>query len=87
MGKIQTINRLKGFRDILPEDWYYWQFAINVMEELTLSAGFERMEIPIMEKADLYTRSVGEETDIVGKEMYIFDTAKMGGGKDKKRSS
>lgn len=85
MPKIQTINRLKGFRDILPEDWYYWQFAISTMEELTLSAGFERMEIPTLERADLYMRSVGEETDIVGKEMYIFDTSKMGGGKDKKK--
>jgi len=61
----------------------YWNYAINTIEEMLLSGGFERIETPMLERGDLYTKSVGEETDIVGKEMYVFDTAKMGSSKDK----
>ena len=83
MAKIQQINKLKGFRDILPDDWVYWNFVIDTIEEMVSSSGFERIETPMLEKLDLYTRSVGEETDVVSKEMYSFDTSKMGSAKDK----
>ena len=77
MPKPQPINRLKGFRDILPEDWHYWEFALDTIEDTVMAAGFERADVPVIEKSDLFARSVGEETDIVGKEMYTFDTSKM----------
>lgn len=85
MPKVQQINKLRGFKDILPDDWVYWNFVINTSEEMLLSGGFEKIETPTLEKADLYTRSVGEETDIVSKEMYIFDTSKMGANKERLR--
>ena len=82
--KQQPINKLKGFKDILPEDWVYWGFAISTIEDMVLSGGFERIETPILEKGELFEKSVGEETDIVGKEMYLFDTTKMGGASKEK---
>lgn len=84
MAKKEQFLRLKGFRDILPDDWAYWGFVINTMEEMALASGFERIEMPILEKAGLYVRGVGEETDIVSKEMYLFDSSKLGNPKEKK---
>ncbi|MFA7308510.1 MAG: histidine--tRNA ligase [Patescibacteria group bacterium] len=83
MAKIQPINRLKGFQDITPEDTPYWDFVTDTLETGMLSAGFDRIETPILERADLFDRGVGPDSDIVNKEMYSFDTAKMA-GKDKK---
>lgn len=85
MAKPQPINKLKGFKDVLPDDYVYWNHVLNVADEVMLSGGFDRIDLPGMEKADLYNRSTGEETDIVGKEMYTFDTSKMTGSKDKKK--
>jgi len=85
MKKIQPITRLKGFRDILPEDWNWWNFVLTTVEETVLSAGFERISLPILEKNELFSRAVGEGTDIVIKEMYTFDVSKIGGsGRAKK---
>ena len=84
MAKPQQVTKLKGFKDLLPEDWVYWDFVIRTIEGMVLSAGFDKIDIPTMEKADLYVKSVGEETDIIGKEMYVFDTSKMGSSKGPK---
>ncbi|MBI2448000.1 histidine--tRNA ligase [Candidatus Microgenomates bacterium] len=90
MPKMQPINRLKGFRDILPEDSHYWDFAISVIESVAQGAGLEKIEVPMLEKSDLFLRSVGEETDVVSKEMYVFDGSKnkgTSGKKDKEEQS
>ena len=84
MSKKEVYARLKGFRDILPEDWVYWSYAISIMEDLTQASGFERIEVPTIEKMNLYVRGVGEDTDIVSKEMYYFDASKLG-AKDKRK--
>ena len=78
MAKLQQTTRLKGFRDILSDDWEYWDYVLRVSREVVQTAGFDRIEIPTLEKASLFNKSVGEETDIVMKEMYVFDTSKMG---------
>jgi len=85
VAKLQPINKLKGFKDVLPEDYVYWNHVLFVIEEVMMSGGFDRIDLPTMEKADLYNRSTGDETDIVSKEMYAFDTSKMVGSKDKKK--
>ena len=86
MKKAQQIARLRGFRDILPEDWQYWDFVLSTVENTVLEAGFDRIEIPSLEKNELFNRTIGEETDIVSKEMYTIDTSKLGktGGKKEK---
>jgi len=70
--KTKLIQKIRGTYDILPTEQKYWRFikekAISVLEK----AGFGRIDFPIFEDAFLFSRSVGEETDIVEKEMYIF---------------
>ena len=66
------IQLIRGFKDILPEEVGLWQKIEAVARQLLEDFGFEEIRIPIMEKTELFKRSIGEETDIVEKEMYTF---------------
>ena len=60
--------------DILPEDQKYWRYIQKKIEALIEYYGFERFSTPILEQAELFTRSVGETTDIIAKEIYTLKT-------------
>lgn len=64
----------RGMRDLLPGDQPYWNQIRRVLTRMSLEYGFQRIDTPILEYANLFTRSVGEGTDIVDKEMYTFTT-------------
>src|SRR3989339_1145963 len=64
---------LRGFRDILPDEQPYWDFFRDTARSLAESYGFERIELPILEKEELFIRTVGKQTDIVEKEIYTFE--------------
>lgn len=66
------IQIIKGFRDILPADILPWQEVENTARKLFASFGFCEIRVPIMEKTELFARSIGADTDIVEKEMYTF---------------
>lgn len=63
----------RGTRDILPGEQRYWDWVIAVAERLCQNRGYGRIETPVFESAGLFLRGVGEGTDIVEKEMYIFE--------------
>ncbi|TET51306.1 MAG: histidine--tRNA ligase [Anaerolineales bacterium] len=65
-------QRPSGTQDVLPEDQPHWAHVRARAARLALLAGFERIDVPIFERTELFTRSVGEGTDIVDKEMYSF---------------
>ena len=62
----------RGTVDILPEEQKYWRFIESKAVEVSRLYGFERLDTPVFEDAQLFTRSIGEGTDIVTKEMYLF---------------
>lgn len=64
----------RGMRDLLPTDQPYWNQIRRVLSRMALEYGFGRIDTPIVEYANLFVRSIGEGTDIVDKEMYIFNT-------------
>lgn len=64
----------RGMRDLLPSDQPYWGQIRRVVAKLGHEYGFQRIDTPVVEYANLYVRSIGEGTDIVDKEMYIFNT-------------
>lgn len=66
------IKRLRGTYDILPEDAPKWQYVENVFREVVERYGYNEIRTPIIEETSLFTRSIGETTDIVSKEMYTF---------------
>ena len=69
-----VLQTLRGMKDILPSDQPYWEQVRRVTERLARDYGFSRMDTPILEYANLFERSIGEGTDIVDKEMYVFST-------------
>jgi len=63
----------RGTTDILPEEQAYWRYVEQKAAEVCRLYGYERIDLPMFEDAGLFTRGVGEGTDIVEKEMYIFE--------------
>jgi histidyl-tRNA synthetase len=68
----------RGTTDILPEDQDYWAFVQSKAVEISNLYGYRKIDTPVFEETGLFTRSVGEGTDIVQKEMYSFED--RGGG-------
>ncbi len=66
------ITSIKGFVDILPGAVETWQFVEEKAREVFALYNFAEIRIPIVEKTELFSRSLGETTDIVEKEMYTF---------------
>lgn len=69
MGAIQA---LRGTRDILPAEIGYWQRVEATARDILGRAVYQEIRTPIFEQTDLFERSIGEATDVVGKEMYTF---------------
>jgi histidyl-tRNA synthetase len=70
------IQLIRGFKDILPGEVELWQLIEKQTTSLFEDFGFKDIRIPIMERTELFSRSIGEETDIVEKEMYTFPDRK-----------
>ena len=69
----------RGTSDILPEEQVYWRYVEQKAVNICQLYGYERIDSPVFEDTGLFTRSVGQGTDIVEKEMYTF--ADKGGNK------
>lgn len=67
------IQRLKGTKDILPEEIKKWQYVESIAKEIFENYGYEEIRVPVIEKTELFLRGVGETTDVVQKEMYVFE--------------
>lgn len=66
------IRKMKGTEDLLPNETYRWQYLEDTARMLFDSYNFQEIRTPLFESFDLFSRSVGETTDIVSKEMYDF---------------
>src|ERR687892_634371 len=66
------LTAIKGFSDILPGDVETWQVVEEKARQVFSFYNFSEIRIPILEKTELFSRSLGETTDIVEKEMYTF---------------
>ncbi len=73
-GPKEKITSLKGMHDILPQDQIYWDKIKESVKKMADNFGYQRIDPPILEKAVLFERTVGDGTDIVEKEMYTFYT-------------
>ena len=69
---MEKITAIKGIKDILPEDAPTWNYIESIARQVFSAFGFREIRVPIMEKTELFKRSIGETTDIVEKEMYTF---------------
>lgn len=69
----RTIQPLRGMKDIIPKDEIYWRTVYQKAEELSNAYGFSFMETPVLEEMALFLKSIGRDTDVVEKEMYVFE--------------
>ncbi len=67
------IRSIRGFSDILPDQTPLWQHVEATIRGTLEAYGYREIRLPIVEKTELFSRSIGEVTDIVEKEMYTFD--------------
>ena len=67
------IKAPKGTKDILPGQSRKWQYVENKFRDLCRRYGIEEIRTPVFEHTELFQRGVGDTTDIVQKEMYIFE--------------
>ncbi len=67
-----ALTAIKGFNDILPGEVEKWQHIEMTARRVFSLYGFDEIRVPIMEKTELFARSIGDVTDIVEKEMYSF---------------
>lgn len=68
-----NIQAIRGMHDVLPEQTPLWQYAETCIKEVLSSYAYSEIRLPIVEKTELFKRSIGEVTDIVEKEMYTFE--------------
>ena len=70
------IKAIRGMRDILPPDTSRWQWVESVAREVFDLYGYREIRLPLLERTELFARAIGNETDIVAKEMYTFPDRK-----------
>ena len=68
----QAVPPVRGINDILPDETPVWQWFEEVARTTFQSYGYQEIRVPVMERTELFCRSIGEITDIVEKEMYTF---------------
>jgi histidyl-tRNA synthetase len=73
MRRKSVFQAPRGTADILPEDQAYWRFIESKIAAICQLYGYQRINTPVFEDAGLFVRGVGEATDIVQKEMYVFE--------------
>lgn len=66
------IQAVRGTKDILPSDVGAWQSLESTFRQIASQFGFQELRTPVFEHTELFSRGIGETTDIVGKEMYTF---------------
>ncbi len=73
-----SIQAIRGMNDVLPDQVHLWEFFEDTVRDWLRSYGYRNIRMPVVEKTDLFVRSIGEVTDIVEKEMYTFIDALSG---------
>jgi hypothetical protein len=68
----KTVQGVRGMNDVLPADAHRWAFFEDTVKGWVRSYGYQAIRMPILERTELFVRSIGEVTDIVEKEMYTF---------------
>src|SRR5215472_4128097 len=73
MSEKRQFRAIKGTRDILPPDSALWNWFEQAARETLEYYNFREVRLPIFEETELFARSIGADTDVVGKEMYTFN--------------
>ena len=72
MAKDTQQEPVRGMRDLLDEEGKKYKFIVDTLSRCAMRYGYHFLETPILENTDIFLHGIGEETDIVGKEMFTF---------------
>ncbi len=72
MNAVKNIQSVRGMNDLLPDQIRVWHRVEAVLRGVSQKYGYREIRTPIVEKTALFTQSIGDQTDIVEKEMYTF---------------
>lgn len=70
---MSSIQSIRGMHDILPDETPLWRWLENELAQIFDAYDFQEIRTPLVEKTELFTRAIGQATDVVEKEMYAFD--------------
>ena len=70
--KTKTIQSIKGFKDILPPEIKYYKYIEKTVSDISEQYAINELRLPLLERSELFLKSIGDSTDIVNKEMYDF---------------
>ncbi|GLI36407.1 histidine--tRNA ligase [Desulforhabdus amnigena] len=73
---MESIQAVKGMNDILPGQIEWWQKVERIARQVLEDFGYREIRTPALEKLELFSRGIGESTDIVEKEMYVLEDSK-----------
>lgn len=69
----KTPEPVRGMKDISPREGVYWRYMYHTAEKIAEAYNFQFIETPVLEEASLFVRTIGRGTDVIDKEMYVFD--------------
>jgi len=69
----RELQSVRGMNDLLAAEMPWWQLVERAAREVFVDCGYQEVRVPLLERAELFARSIGEHTDIVEKEMYSFE--------------
>lgn len=72
-NKAKSLQSVRGMVDILPTEQKYWDYVVKTAEKFLESYSFKKLLPPVLERTELFARSIGSSTDIVEKEMFTFE--------------
>ncbi|MDZ7789997.1 MAG: histidine--tRNA ligase [Xanthomonadales bacterium] len=70
---MNNIQSIRGMHDVLPEQTPLWRWLEGRLSDVFAAYDFHEIRLPILEKAEVFTRAIGQSTDVVEKEMYAFE--------------
>ncbi len=71
--KMKHYSLLRGMKDVRPKDSEHWMTIMNTAQNISEAYGYSYIEPPVLEEAQLFIRTIGKGTDVVDKEMYVFE--------------
>ncbi len=70
----KKIQRVRGMKDAMPQEQPYWDYVNESAAQASRAYGYSRIDVPILEDIDLFTRTIGTGTDVIDKELFEFET-------------
>lgn len=65
---------VEGMKDVIPQHSAYWDYVVDNAKQVSLAYGYDHMEVPVVEEEHLYVNTIGEYTDMVQQQLYVFET-------------